>query len=76
MSVGRNLFERFGLIGAVGPKNVSLTSIVRIVEPWIRKPSVRAPRVWLSAPSEREFHRKELARRAFDESLARLHVAR
>jgi len=76
MGIESNLLDRFGFIGAAVRKIVSPKSVLRLVEPWIRKPSVRVPRVWPSLSSQREFQRRELARRAFNESLARLHVAR
>jgi len=76
MSVGRNLLGKFGFIGTVKPKIVSLESALKLVEPSIQKLRVGGAKHWFSQSNSREFQNKELARRAVSESLARVPVAR
>jgi hypothetical protein len=76
MSLGRNLFGKFGFVGAVKPKIASLRSVLDLVEPSIQKRRVGAAKHWFSQSSSIEFQNKELARRAVSESLARVPLAR
>jgi hypothetical protein len=76
MSVGRSLLGKFGFLGEMKPRIVSLESMLRLVEPSIRAPHVGGAKEWFSQSSSREFQSKELARRAFDKSLAKFPLAR
>jgi len=73
MSLVTSLLQKFGFVGPLGLRNLSLERLLILTR---RIPSISVPRSWHSESSARSFQSEYLARRAFYESVAKVPVAR
>jgi len=73
MSLVRSLLQKFGFVGPLGLRNLSLERLLILTR---RIPSISVPRSWHSESSARSFQSEDLTRRAFNESVAKVPVAR
>jgi hypothetical protein len=76
MSIVTNMIRGLGIIGSQLPKIVDFER--SLIRNWVVSSHVRISRskAWASSRAAGQFKRDQMTRRAFDESMARLPIAR
>jgi hypothetical protein len=76
MSIVTNVLEKLGAIGAIKPRIVLLESGLTGMLVGITRVHIVAEKAWHSQANAQDFQRRELARRTFNESMAKIPAAR